>query len=133
MTYQIPTPYCKHILSYVTDREIQIRMDEQISKTDGVERDSVLSPILYNLYIADLTTDIPRHVNIAGFTVEIALYTHSSSPKKAVNRIKNAAEQIISKQEKWKIKVNATKTEAIFLTKPRDFNSELPRYSLNNG
>jgi hypothetical protein len=42
-------------------------------------------------------TDILPHVNIAGFADDIAQYTHSSSPKKAVNRIKNAAEQIISK------------------------------------
>jgi hypothetical protein len=129
MTYKIPTPYCRLIHSYLTDRQIQVRVDKQISLAEGVEsgvpQGSVLSPILYNLYIADLMTDMPPHVNIAGFADDIALYTHSSSPKKAVNRIKNAAEQIISRLEKWKIKVNETKTEAILLTKlrdiPRDF------------
>jgi hypothetical protein len=41
-------------------------------------------------------TDMPTHVYIAGFADDIALYTHSSSLKKAVSGIKNATKKIIS-------------------------------------
>ena len=60
------------------------------------------------------------HVNIAGFADNITLNTHCLSPKKAVNWINNAAEQIISKLEKLEIKVNATKTETLHIAKLRD-------------
>ena len=63
--------------------------------------------------------DLPPLVLIAGYADDTALYTHSISPLKAINRVKNAAEQIISRLERWKIIDNTTKTEAILLTKLR--------------
>jgi hypothetical protein len=127
-TYKLTPSLCKLLLSYLTDRQIQVRVDGTVSTREriesGVPQGSVLSPLLYNLYISDLMTDLPPLVHIAGYADDIALYSHSISPLKAVNRVKNAAEQIISRLERWKIKVNTTKTEAILLTKLRD----LPRH-----
>jgi Reverse transcriptase (RNA-dependent DNA polymerase) len=124
MTYKITPSLCKLLLSYLTDRLIQVRVDRTLSPRtrieSGVPQGSVLSPLLYNLYISDLMTDLPPLVHIAGYADDIALYSHSISPLKAVNRVKHAAEQIIGRLERWKIKVNTTKTEAILLTKLRD-------------
>ena len=79
MIYNVPHSYFKLIYSSFTDQRIQVRVDRLISRTEKVEsrvpQGSVLSPILYNLYITDLMTDLPHHVNIAGFA-DISPHLH---------------------------------------------------------
>lgn len=93
-------------------------MLKNIGIVAGVPQGSVLSPFLFNVYIASVFSVVtPRsHVQIAGFADDLALYSSSSSPQLALSRVQNTVHLIIKELEKWLIKVNVEKTEAILFS-----------------
>lgn len=119
-THKISLGMCKIIHSYLSDRYFQVHSRQAISEKfhipAGVPQGSVSSPTLFNVYISDVFDNLPPRINIAGFADDLSLYTSSSSVEKACNRLQNAASHIIHNLEKWKIKVNTSKTEAILFT-----------------
>ena len=56
LNYKFPIPLCKLILSYLTNRKISVKVgsstSDELTIVAGVLQDSVLSPFLFNIYIA---------------------------------------------------------------------------------
>ena len=122
--FKVPLGLIKLIFSYLSNREIEVKVNSTLSSPRsvpcGVPQGSVLSPVLYNTYIAEIFKVLPKGIDIAGFADDILLYTHSPSPSKAANRIQNAAHLVIQELNRWKIKINTAKTDALLITNSRD-------------
>lgn len=88
----------------------------------GVPQGAVLSPTLYNVY----TYDIPKYprTSMALFADDTAFYASSPIAKNIKEALVQHGKIISDYMNKWKIKMNVDKTQAIFITNRRK--KELP-------
>ena len=68
------------IASYLTDRKQFVQVDDrssaQISITYGVPQGSVLVPVLFNVYVNDLSSALPSEVVCHQYADDTTMYTH---------------------------------------------------------
>ena len=111
----------KLIQSFLKDRKffvcLQDGRSELFNIPAGAPQGSCLSPALYNIFISDLT--IPSDCELAQFADDTGILTSHTNPNVISNRLRISTEAIISYFRKWKIKINTSKTEAIFFTRRR--------------
>lgn len=116
-------PICKLIHSFLTDRRIRVRVESYTACPttilSGVPQGSVLSPTLFNIYTSQVISNLPRGVKLAAFADDLALYSSGTSNKRTLNRLQNGTHLLTNRLEKWKIKINTGKTEAIFFSNRR--------------
>lgn len=76
---------------------------------------TVLSPQLYTLY----TSDITKHhtTKLALYEDDTAIYSHSYYAQVAKIRINNHLNKLYPYYDKWKLNINAHKTELVVFTK----------------
>jgi hypothetical protein len=107
--------------SYLMHRTSQVRVEGTLSTTfryhAGVPQGAVLSPILFNLYLADFPTE--PNSKIALFADDALIYAHASSAPAAKNIIQYHVNTLIPWCDKWKITLNIPKCESLLLTKKR--------------
>lgn len=83
----------------------------------GVPQGSVISPILYSIFVSDLSID--NHTHIGMYADDTILY---SSDIEAENILMNLESSFIKTRNyfiTWKIKINENKTNAIYFTRRR--------------
>lgn len=116
-----PKSLVEIIKSYLTDRQLQIKLEDCRSRpkpiTAGVPQGSLLSPLLYNIY----TQDMPKTPNtmLAMYADDTAILTRSLRPHLITKRLQEAADNLEEWYRTWRINVNANKSSAFFSTKRR--------------
>lgn len=83
----------------------------------GVPQGSVLGPILFNIFINDAPKT--KNVDESLFADDKAYFTSSCRVSAITRRLQEASVKISKYYDKWKIKLNTSKTEAIIFTKRR--------------
>lgn len=127
----IPISYYKLLRSYLSDREFRTRVNESTSNNypikSGVPQGSVLGPLLYVLFTADLPTS---NDTITGTFADdtVILATHEN-PVTASIILQRQLNDIQTWVNKWKIKMNESKSVQVTFTLRRD---QCPPVSLNN-
>ena len=103
--------------TYITGRTFRVRVEASLSApmrtSAGVPQGTVLSPILFNLY----TADIPRYPSskLAMFADDVLVYASSFYANAASYHIRNHLHTLLPWYNKWKLAINETKCEAILL------------------
>ena len=68
------------IVSYLTDRTQYVQIgdlwSERINVSFGVPQGFILRPLLFNLYVNDLTDVLPTKVNCHQYANDITIYSH---------------------------------------------------------
>lgn len=115
-TLNIPTYIIRIVQSYLSDRKFYVTVNSEMSTlknvTAGVPQGSVIGPLLYLIYINDIP--IPSRCKIALYADDTACYTSGKNPEVITKRLQKAHNHLIRYYRKWKIKINDSKTEAIF-------------------
>lgn len=83
----------------------------------GVPQGSVLSPTLYNIFTSDVL--IVDGVTYAFFADDTAFLATDDDPEIVTCKLQHAQNKLQEFQHKWRIKTNATKSQAIFFTRRR--------------
>lgn len=116
-----PQNLCKIIKSFLEDREFSVYVGSSKTQTHkivaGVPQGSLLSPLLYSIYTTDIPT--PAKCVLCQYADDTAM---AVTGLKALTMTKtmNAGLRSLNRFfTKWRIKINPTKTEAIFFTKRR--------------
>lgn len=121
MRYNFPTYLIKLIQSFLSRRTFKVSVNNWMSNDHligaGVPQGSVLAPILYNIY----TSDFPRLNNceFAMFADDTCIYTSDVSGFNIETQLQSALNTIQTYFTNWKIKINASKTQAVFFTRKR--------------
>ena len=100
-------------LAYVTfgNASSQKRVMKQ-----GVPQGSVISPLLFIIYIVDITNNIPPEVIVSLFADDVALYSSSIDLATAEARIQEALNAVAQWSTKWKLTISVGKCEASFFS-----------------
>lgn len=85
----------------------------------GVPQGSVLGPILFILYIDKISKILIKGVHLAAFADDTIAYKHSYRIDTIVNHLQKTTSNCLRFFNKWKIRANESKTEAIIFTKRR--------------
>lgn len=122
------------VYSFIKDRKFQVRVENVLSSSRpinaGVPQGTVLSPQLYSLY----TADIPKYPNtkLALYADDTAIYAQSYYAQAAKSHLVYHLNLLTPYYEKWKLRVNANKTELLVLTKKFTNNKIMTPLVLNN-
>lgn len=122
-----------HILeSYLFDRLFQVKHGEARSSLypikAGVPQGSVLGPVLYNIYTADLPTN--DDVTVATYADDIAYLAADSDPIAASDKLQRVLDYTSAWLQKWRIQASAQKSTHITFTLRKD--NCPPVYLANN-
>lgn len=116
-----PKQYTDIIKSYLTDRHFRIKQDDAYSDLKeikaGVPQGSVLGPVLYLLY----TYDLPELDNntVATFADDTAIIAVGKDNTVTANSLQSAINKFQNWTNKWKLKLNESKSVHIDFTNKR--------------
>jgi hypothetical protein len=106
-----PSPYIL-LKSYITEIHFQVIYNNSYSNcyqvNSGVPQGSVMGPLLYLLYIADLATT--NNTTIANFADDTALLAANNDPVVASQHLQHHLNLLQQWYSKWKVKINQTKS-----------------------
>lgn len=114
----LPSPVTGLLQSYLTNRKFEVHYGESVSNrkpiTAGVPQGSILGPLLYVLYTADIpTTD---NTDLATFADDTAILASHSKHDVAMARLQEAVDKIANWTKRWRIKINAAKSVHVMFT-----------------
>jgi len=114
-SYGIPKYLLKLIKSFVTDRKFLVAINGTYSSQRnipaGVPQGSVLSPLLYTLFISDFKK--PKYCEMAYYADDTTIMAVAKQTKTIIKRLHKGLTSCNRYLKKWKIQLNAAKTQAI--------------------
>ena len=127
--YNYPMSTIKIIQSFLYDRKSFVQVNSASSECynipAGVPQGSLLSPHIFNIFINDIPK--PRSCRLAIYADDSALIANVENPRnlnKLNHILANGLNELKIFFDKWKIKLNNTKTEAILFTHSRIMENE---------
>lgn len=128
---QLPYNYYQILQSYLADRYFMVKYQDVHTSLfpikAGVPQGSVLGPILYLLYTADLPKT--RLTSIATFADDTAILASSKDPRIASQNLQKHLIEIQKWFKHWRIKVNELKSVHVTFTLKKN---NCPTVQLNN-
>ena len=120
----LPENYFKIIKSYLHKRKFFVKHKDGDSNLyeikAGVPQGSVLGPILYLLYTADVPVPTPPNTMLATFADDTAILSSGKSIYEASIKLQNSIDKITSWFNRWNLKINEEKTvQVIFTTRTK--------------
>ena len=124
--------------NYLTGRAHRVVVNDQASDeficTKGVPQDSVLGPLLFNLYVADLHSIAARYnVSLSAFAEDMSLYCSRKAMEYACSDVSKALTSISSELESRGLTVNCEKTVAMVIHPRSSKTSALPSIIIARG
>lgn len=111
----IPKYLCKIISDFLAERQFIVSVNGTLSSPRttmaGLPQGSILSPLLYSFYVSDFSA--PKYVKTAYYADDTALITSGKLTSALLKRMENGLARCNKYFQKWKIKINTAKTQAI--------------------
>lgn len=127
----LPHPYYELLKSYLSDRFFSVKYNSEYSELHhskaGVPQGSVLGPMLYQLFTADLPTS--RNTITATFADDTAVLASHHDPAAASRNLQASLNNIQAWLKKWKIRINESKSIHVTFTLRRGI---CPAVLINN-
>ena len=120
MNSELPNKIIRLMSSFISDRTITVKsndeMSDKVKLNAGTPQGSVLSPLLILMYVNDIPVDpMNNQVKISQFADDLVMWTFGPNATYVqYNKTFSALEKWCSK---WRIKLNAKKTQLIVLKK----------------
>lgn len=117
--YKFPQALIKLLHNYLTGRKFKIKINASYSRVRypkaGVPQGSVLGPVIFSYFM----NDIPKfkQTKLAVYADDTAIYSHSCNAQVATKQTQIHTHLVCEFANKWKIKLNNSKTEHIVFTR----------------
>lgn len=117
----IPMYICKLIVSYLLDRFFELNIENSNTHKGrinaGVPQGSILGPLLFNLLVFDIPSLTERGLQILQYADDIAILCTRKSPRIIRRLMQRMIDMITEYLERNGMRINPTKTEAVFFQK----------------
>lgn len=114
----IPAPFYLVLKTYIQDRSFFVSINENYSSfgciNAGIPQGSVLGPVLYTIFTADMPTI--EKLTTATYADDTAILATNESPVIASNLLQNQLNLLQDWLQKWNIKVNNSKSVHVTFT-----------------
>lgn len=106
------------IKSFLSNKQFSVKINDSNSNLQpisaGVPQDSKLGPILFNIFISDIS-ESPR-TNMALFADDTAIYSESRNLEATTYNLQNHLNILSRWCKSWKIQINASKSSAVIFS-----------------
>lgn len=117
----MPAPFYLFFKSYLSERHFYVKINDETSElyaiNAGIPQGSVLGPILYTIYTADMP--VLDNVMVATYADDTAIMATSDSPDEASLFVQNEINELDQWLKKWNVKVNCEKSQHTTFTLKR--------------
>lgn len=119
----LPTRITRWLSDFIRDRTARVRILNQLSGPlplrGGVPQGTVLSPLLYTIYVADIPQPTRPGVILGQFADDTICMATSNGIIVSQQRMNSSLTRITQWLQKWRLTVNTQKSQAIILKKRR--------------
>ena len=117
----LPTKMTRWLSDFLVGRLIQVNVNSffssQISPKAGVPQGSVLSPLLFLIYVNDLPTPHHKQNSLSQFADDTAQWAFSRNVRLAAKLLQQDLLTLAMWCAKWRIKLNPVKTKVIIFSR----------------
>ena len=117
----IPTKMVRVLSSFINSRTIKVKVGETISKVvelkAGTPQGSVLSPLLFLLYVNDLPVNPRNKTSACQFADDTGLWATDRNCERVRMRLQQSLWDLEIWCSLWRIKINTNKTQFIMFTR----------------
>ena len=118
----LPTQLQNLIFSFLTDRHLRVHEDGSVSDPvrleAGTPQGSCLSPILYVIFVNDLTSKVDQKTTSVGqYADDVGLYSTHRNIKTAITHVQNALDHVMEWCRKWQVIMNVKKSQVVLFSK----------------
>lgn len=119
--FKIPLSYIKLLNSYLSNRKYQVSIKDSLSNIrniqSGVPQGSILGPLLYIIYTADIPKD--KNTKLYLYADDTAIFAQGNLTKSITCKIQTHLDKITNWSNRWKILFNPDKSESIIFTRKK--------------
>ncbi|XP_025262582.1 uncharacterized protein LOC112637350 [Camponotus floridanus] len=119
----LPPKFCWFVFQLICFRELQFVIDgsltERLYSYKGIPQGSILSPILFNIYLAKCGSALTRHCNIVQFADDIALFVRSEDIASSLLTLQQSAEALSDFLRERGLNVSPSKSSLMIFTNKR--------------
>ena len=115
----LPTKLTRWLSDFLVGRLIQVNVNSFLSSQikAGVPQGSVLSPLLFLIYVNDLPPPHHKQNSLSQFADDTAQWTFSLNVRNAANLLQQDLLKLAMWCAKWRIKLNPEKTKVIIFSR----------------
>jgi hypothetical protein len=111
----LPAEYLNILKSYLTDRHFSVSLNNKTSSLlpmlSGVPQGSILGPLLYTLYTADLPQS--DKTILSTFADDTAIFSTDPDPIQTSANLQEHLLKIVTWTQRWKLKINKSKSSHV--------------------
>ncbi|KAH7717250.1 AP-like endonuclease/reverse transcriptase [Aphelenchoides avenae] len=131
----MPTCIVQCVHAFLSDRRARVQIDHANSRSfplkAGTPQGSVLSPILFLIFVNNILDDMPAGVETSLYADDLALWAQGVDLADIKARRQTALDRLSTWAECWKMQINVEKTVTTFFTTEASQSRWRPELSVN--
>ena len=117
---KLPPCFVLWLRSFLSDRRAKVQVGGSHSRSfrirRGVPQGSVLGPVLFILFVDDITKDLPRCAHASLYADDLAIWSSSPDPPKASSVVQSSLAVLETWSNLWRLPLNPEKCESSFFS-----------------
>ena len=118
LSLKLPPCFVLWVRSFLSDRRAKVQVGGSRSHSfrirRGVPQGSVLGPVLFILFVDDITKDLPRGAHASLYADDLAIWSSSPDPLKASSVVLSSLTVLETWSNLWRLPLYSKKCESSF-------------------